>query len=228
MTSYTILLAIFTAFLVGFKACSAMFSSQINDYPAITTSQNLQPLDQLSAPEQGTITEITATRTNPQTTATRTVSRQTTTAPCNNYYGYLTIGGKNICLVATNTTNGTLSYSHAYTLHSSNHNSYNQYIFGHNSANIFGNLANLPAGATFSLTTNGQTANYRISFKETTCDYSNPSYPCSQFPNDPVLNMLDVVNPSRRGAHLAIMTCAGTPIGNGDATHRLTVYAVKI
>jgi len=144
---------------------------------------------------------------------------------CSSYYGYITIGGKTICLTSTNTTAGSLSYSNGY-IYNSNL-SQNKFIFGHNSGNLFGNLKSLSSGTVFYLTLGGQTTAYRITFKESVCDYTNPGYPCSNYPES-VLNMNDAIQPSRRGADLAIMTCDGTPIGNGDATHRLVVYATKI
>lgn len=197
---------------------------EVENSPATDASMVDASIAQISQLEQKTTPEIASTAKY----ATKTVSTpaKSTTPICNGYYGYISIVGKTICLSSTNSTGGSLSYSHAYIFNNSSYNSYNQYIFGHNSSNIFGNLAGLPIGTTFSVTVNGQTSNYRVSLKEVVCDYSNPSHPCSNY-SEPVLNMHDAVYPSRKGANLAIMTCAGASIGNGDATHRLLVYATK-
>ncbi|MFV0485269.1 MAG: sortase domain-bontaining protein [Candidatus Saccharimonadales bacterium] len=90
-----------------------------------------------------------------------------------------------------------------------------------------GGLSSLPVGTKFSVTVNGATTNYQVSKKQVYCDYSNPTHPCSNY-SEPVLNMYDAINPARQGANLALMTCAGSSIGNGDATHRLIVYATRV
>jgi len=231
------LLAIFVTLIAGFASVAdqtkAFFvvpaTTETVNQPAEASNFNFN-LTKIETLEQGTIPaiinnpKITARTTTPAP-VTPTVRPPVPIAICGGYYGYITIGGKNICLASTNTTAGSLSYNHAYIYNTEL--SSNKYIFGHNSAALFGNLSSLNNGTTFSVTIAGKTTNYRISFKEVTCDYTNPSYPCSNYP-EPVLNMNDVIMPHRRGADLAIMTCAGTPIGNGDATHRLTVYANKI
>lgn len=216
-----ILLSSFGTVAVKTSAFFALSAREATDTPVATSALDQAPtIDKIGEPTQSPIVEITETAniSKPKTVAVQT---------CSGYYGYITIAGKSICLASTGTTAGNLSYNFAYIFNNASYNSYNQYIFGHNSANIFGSLGSLPVGTTFSVTTNGQTTNYRISFKEVVCDFSNPAYPCSNY-SEPVLNMYDAVQPARRGANLAIMTCAGTSIGNGDATHRLVVYANKI
>ena len=153
--------------------------------------------------------------------------KKATKPTCSDFYGYISISGKNICLSSTGDTSQNLSYSNSYIYNNDKYNSHDQFIFGHNSANLFGNLKNLSVGETFSVTIKGVKTSYKISLKEVVCDYSNPEYPCSNY-QDPILDMRNVLHPSLKGANLSIMTCAGTGIGNGDATHRLTIYAVKI
>ena len=232
---YANLLAILIVFLAGSvsiadqtRAFFVVPATETGDYPTVSPSSSNSTLAKIQPIEQVTIPAIT---TNPQITAARTVSAATRSATtCNGYYGYITIGGRNICLASTDTTNGSLSYNHAYIFNGAI--SSNQFIFGHNSSNIFGNLASLPNGTIFSVTLSGQTTTYRISFKETVCDYTNGQqhgarYDCANYP-EPVLNMNHAVMPYLRGANLAIMTCAGAPLGQGDATHRLVVYANKV
>ncbi len=211
---------------------SIISTEPIRTQPA-QNSQNLS-LETLTLPEQSPIATIAQAATlKPAQKSSPTLANaqktSTTARPtvCSSYYGYLLIGSKTICLSSTNTTAGSLSYSNAYIFNNASYASYNQYIFGHNSSNLFGVLSSLPSGTKFSLTIQNQTQNYTIAFSETTCDYTNPSHPCSNYP-EAKLNMKDAIYPTRRGADLAIMTCAGQGIGGGDATHRLTVYAKRI
>ena len=228
---YANLLAVFATILLSFASVAdqtklyfAVPATETGDRPAYSEiNLNLAKIETI---KKG---DIPAIATSPVITKTTTTVRPAT--PCSDYYGYITIGGKTICLASTNTTAGSLSYNHAYIYNTSL--SSNQYIFGHNSAALFGNLKNLSSGTTFNLTFNGLTTSYRISFKESVCDYTNrdqwgPQYDCANYPNSPVLNMNDAILPSRRGADLALMTCDGTPLGNGDATHRLVIYANKL
>jgi len=209
------------------RAFFAVPATETGDYPAVSSSDSNLALAKIQPIEQITIPAIA---TNPQITAARTASTVPLRTTCSGYYGYITISGRNICLASTDTTSGSLSYNHAYIFNGAI--SSNQFIFGHNSSNIFGNLASLPNGTTFSVTLGGQTTTYRIAFKETVCDYTNSQqhgsrYDCANYP-EPVLNMNHAVMPHLRSANLAIMTCAGAPLGQGDATHRLVVYANKI
>ena len=91
-------------------------------------------------------------------------------------------------------------------------------IYGHNTANLLGNLGSLGVGSNFTVTDGGVTTRYVVSAKvlyEKTADgYLN---------SDPYL-MGDIVT-TAMGHNLALMTCAGTSYGNGDASHRLVVYA---
>ena len=228
-------LAIFVTLLVGFASIAdqagQLFAAQTANTGEQTTASSdaeidinlskIEPIEQQESPAITSNPKITAPKPAPQPTAP---ARPAT--PCRDFYGYITIGGRTICLAITNTTGGNLSYNHAYIYNTPQ--SQDKFIFGHNSNGIFNHLKNLSNGSIFSVTIQGKTTTYRVSFKEVSCDYSNPTYPCSNYPNDPVLNMYDAILPSRRGADLALMTCSGTPIGNGDATHRLMVYANRV
>ena len=229
---YANILALLIIVLAGFSSISTQQKVSFS-IPAATDQPILSPvatngstISKLQPVNATPLTSIATTAKIPQAKKAPVQAAVSTGTTCANYYGYISIGGRNICLASTSSTSGSLSYSHAYIFNSPNQNSFNQYIFGHSSASIFGSLANLPVGTSFGLTIGGDTTQYRISLKEVSCDYSNPSYPCTNYP-EPVLNMSDAVYPFRKGADLAIMTCAGTAIGNGDATHRLTVYATK-
>jgi len=226
---YANLLAILAVLSAGFvsvadqtKAFFAVPATETGGQPTISATEPNLTLAAIQPLEQGIVPDIAG--------SPRLATPKTAPAPCSGFYGYITIGGRNICLASTATTSGSLSYNHAYIYNTSV--SSNQYIFGHNSTNIFASLHSLPSGTTFSVTLGGQTTSYAIAFKEVVCDYSNrdqygPNYDCANY-SEPVLNMNHAILPQLRSADLSLMTCAGSSIANGDATHRLVVYAKKI
>lgn len=231
---YANLLAILLFFIGGFGTILTktmpyfdISSEFVNDNPTISYSAEDMSVEQISEVEKKSVSAIAATAKLKQVKSAKVTTVARRSSVCSGYYGYISIGGKNICLKSTNDTGGSLSYSYGYTFNSSTYNSYNQYIFAHNSANLFGGLKNLANGTRFSVTIGGKTTNYQISKKVVYCDYSNPSHPCSNY-SEPVLNMYDAVKPARQGADLALMTCAGSSIGGGDATHRLMVFAKRV
>lgn len=92
-----------------------------------------------------------------------------------------------------------------------------QFYYGHNSAQVFGGLANLSVGSTFTINLDGTDYQYRIAKIETVA-------------NDDSLasNMKKVASGkdySGTQYDVTLMTCAGTPYGDGNATHRTIVYA---
>lgn len=96
------------------------------------------------------------------------------------------------------------------------------FLYGHNSAQVFGILASLPDGTTFTLTLNGQSTTYRIVTRttlSTTALNANASARAA------------IYRASYLGAQhsLSIMTCAGTYDPSlGTNTHRLILFADKI
>ena len=92
-----------------------------------------------------------------------------------------------------------------------------QFYYGHNSAQVFGGLANLSVGSTFTINLDGTDYHYRIAKIETVA-------------NDDSLasNMKKVASGKDYNGtqyDVTLMTCAGTPYGDGNATHRTIVYA---
>ena len=92
-----------------------------------------------------------------------------------------------------------------------------QFYYGHNSAQVFGGLANLSVGSTFTINLDGTDYHYRIAKIETVA-------------NDDTLasNMKKVASGKDYNGtqyDVTLMTCAGTPYGDGNATHRTIVYA---
>lgn len=103
----------------------------------------------------------------------------------------------------------------------------NKFLYGHNSGNVFGFLSGVGVGTTFSLTYNGVTTNYRVSNKVT---YEKTGSTTLGL-NGATIKMGHVAagfSPDEVKHSLSIMTCAGTPLGNGDATHRLVLFADAI
>lgn len=106
-----------------------------------------------------------------------------------------------------------LSYSDIY--------KFRKLVYGHNSWNLLGNLVYRYAGENFTITENGVATNYRVAevaIYEKTADGSL---------NGDKRLMARIAN-SAMGHSIALMTCSGTPLGNGDATHRLVVFADAI
>lgn len=100
---------------------------------------------------------------------------------------------------------------------------YGKLYYGHNSRNVFGSLSDYGVGNTFTITVNGVTTTYRVA--EVAMFEKNQDNGKLQI--DGAGNyMKSVVN--ARGHSVALMTCAGTPLGNGRATHRLVVFADAI
>lgn len=111
---------------------------------------------------------------------------------------------------------------------SGNHvNKYNgKFLYGHNSAGVFGVLYGVNEGDTFSLTENGVTRSYRVQavvIYEKIDDYTLSL-------NGQKIKMSVVAKARYSGVNydLSLMTCYGTSYGNGDASHRLVLFASAI
>lgn len=99
----------------------------------------------------------------------------------------------------------------------------NKFLYGHNSANVFGFLPSVGVGSVFSLTYNGVTTNYRIMEK---VEYAKAS-PTTLSLNGREFSMAYIAKGMNK-YNLTIMTCSGKSLGRGDATHRLVLYANAI
>lgn len=108
-----------------------------------------------------------------------------------------------------------------------------KFLYGHNSANVFGNLQYLEPGTIFSITINNETFKYKIINKVV--------FEKSQSTGNLIFNGIDdkkFMNNIGKATFydgsnytnydLSIMTCHGQSLGNGDATHRLVIFANKI
>lgn len=137
------------------------------------------------------------------------------TAPSNN----ISVAGRTLEIVDVADT----------TVDAGNHvNKYgDRFLYGHNTANVFGGLTSLGVGSTFSVTYGGATTNYRVT--KVVIYEKNASTGRLQI--DGAGNyMRPVANAKSDGVQydLSLMTCYGTSYGNGDASHRWVIFANAI
>lgn len=94
-----------------------------------------------------------------------------------------------------------------------------RFYYGHNSAWVFGGLANLWPGATFVINNGGVSYNYRVAKIETVSNDETLRKNMSKIASGRDYNGVQY--------DVTLMTCAGTSYGNGNATHRTIVYAYQ-
>lgn len=98
-----------------------------------------------------------------------------------------------------------------------------KFLYGHNSPAVFGGLVNLGVGNVFMVSYGGVTSTYQVGevqifekTSETTLSSNGLNY-----------RMSAIVNGKGR-YDMVLMTCYGTMYGNGDASHRLVVFANQV
>lgn len=103
----------------------------------------------------------------------------------------------------------------------------NRFLYGHNTSYVLGFLPSVGIGQTLSLTYNGVVTYYRVSNKveyaktsATTLGIGGVTYKMGHVANG--------YDPSEVRHSIVIMTCSGTSYGNGDASHRLVLFADAI
>ena len=140
----------------------------------------------------------------------------------------ITIGGRYIPLYQMGSTDAVLDNAAS---------KYGDFIYGHNSGNIFGVLYNSWVGQTFSVTVDGVTKNYAVS--DIVIYEKNQANGLLQV-NGRGNYMGNVANAIKKEINqetgqvdltrysLSLMTCYGTMLGGGDATHRLVIFAYEI
>lgn len=123
---------------------------------------------------------------------------------------YLNIGGANIPIFAVADT--TVDAGNSAALYNG------RFLYGHRGT-AFGAISALPLGTTFTLTVNGVTSTYVIA-NSVTLDKSTTARFMYSF----------AIDASYKGQKydLVLMTCAGTSVGDGDSTHRATIFAYKV
>ena len=108
----------------------------------------------------------------------------------------------------------------------------NKFIYGHNSAAVFGNLKNLRVGVdTFTVTLNGVTSTYRI-VNKVIYDYELGGNGALRLNGDTSINYMNRTAKAKDNNNvqydLALMTCHGQSLGSGNASQRLVLFANKI
>ena len=94
-------------------------------------------------------------------------------------------------------------------------------IYGHNTDNLLGSLVNRYVGETFSITEGGAERNYQVADIQVYRKTED-----GNLENNKKL-MSNIAN-TAMGYDVALFTCYGTSYGNGDASHRLVVFANAI
>ena len=102
-----------------------------------------------------------------------------------------------------------------------------RFLYGHNTANVFGGLTSLGVGSTFSVTYGGAITNYQVA--KIVIFEKNVNTGQLQL-NGTGNYMRSVANAKSDGVQygLSLMTCYGTSYGNGDASHRWVIFANAI
>jgi|GEM_PF-4605070 len=92
-----------------------------------------------------------------------------------------------------------------------------RFLFAHNTNNLFGNLKNLNLNDTFTVNLNGKIKTYKVAKKIIITKSDAEKY------------KTEIYTASFGGDFdLSLMTCAGTMIGNNDASHRLIIEATEV
>lgn len=100
-----------------------------------------------------------------------------------------------------------------------------KFLYGHNSAEVFGGLSGVGVGNTFEVSYGGASAVYivtEVGMYEKTNDTHITDVSTG------TVYAMGAIARNAKGHDYAIMTCAGQSYGNGDASHRLVVYADRV
>ena len=104
------------------------------------------------------------------------------------------------------------------------HNYFGTFLYGHNSWNVFGGLVNLGIGSTFTVTLDNVTTTYQVAdivvFEKNTTSGKLQLNGEGSYMNSVARSKFNGVQYS-----LSLMTCHGQSYGNGDASHRLVIFA---
>ena len=97
-------------------------------------------------------------------------------------------------------------------------------VYAHNTKNLFGSLSTYSIGTVFNLVENGVFTTYQVS--DIKVFEKNPENGKLQLNGSG--NYMGTVVKNAFYHSVALMTCTGTSYGNGDASHRLVVFADQV
>ena len=169
-----------------------------------------------------TVTNAPAKQTAPATQAPAPQSAPVAPAPVQDS---ITIAGNTISITTVADT-AVDSGNHVNRFKKGNFDG--RFLYGHNSAAVFGGLKNLGVGATFTVTLDGVTHTYRIA--KTVIFNKNVAKGTIELEGDETNYMTPVAKAKFGGVQydLSIMTCHGQSLGGGDATQRFVIFANRI
>lgn len=147
------------------------------------------------------------------TTAVATTAVQNTVSvPQGNY---ISVAGRNLAIVDVGDT----------MVDAGNHvNKYGEkFLYGHNSAGVFGGLVNVYEGDVFTVSYGGVVRNYRVAERGIFEKVSDTA-----LRRDGAEYKMRAIANGRGKYDMVLMTCYGTVYGNGDASHRLILFANAI
>lgn len=111
------------------------------------------------------------------------------------------------------------------------------FIYGHNTANVFGGVANLEIGDYFTVTLSGTTKTYQI----VSADLQTKTHFEGDVVRKTTMSGMTIMTTMKMMKAITaygeyngnyydyiLMTCAGTSYGNGDASHRLILMANEV
>lgn len=196
-----------------------------------TTASNVTPVETVELPNSPyntelatdlTLTPATQAKNQAQkaTLATKStsvkksstpVAKQNTTALTQATFDNISIGGRTIRIKSVSDT--TVDAGRMVAKYG------NKFLYGHNSSTVFGHLHTLSVGSTFTVTLGGQTTTYRIAKAVTLEKHTQVA---------PIMYPIAQAKYSGQTYDLSIMTCAGVSYGNGDASHRLIIFANRL
>lgn len=93
-----------------------------------------------------------------------------------------------------------------------------KFLYAHNSSGLFGSIVNLNPGDIFTITEGGIVRTYRVMDKQVYAKAENGYLEGSR-------SFTKAVEINANGYDISMMTCYGTMYGNGDASHRLVLFA---
>ena len=205
---------ILSALAVFGFARTASALSQISAKPTTTDSVAIIPrekAEKIAKPAEKPAEKALAIahKTSVSTVASARVASVAGSTTANSAGSFVTIAGANIPLFTAGNTLVDPGNKAA---------AYGRMVYGHRGT-AFGNIANLPIGSSFTITRNGATENYVVA-GAVTLDKSTTS----RF----MYSLTNQASYKGQTYSLVLMTCAGAPGDNGDASHRLMLFVEKI